>query len=293
MRPFVTSNKPTQILISLMKQSGIRKIVISPGTTNICFVGTVQSDPFFECYSAPDERSAAYMACGLSMESGEIVAISCTGATASRNYMPGLTEAFYRQLPILVITGCGTPSERPGHLHPQILDRSVVPNDVVKYSLHIKPIKTRGDEKRCIVDINQALSELNRNGQGPVHIDLPAGMKIDGFGAELPKYKKIERYSQKDFPVFPTNERVAIFVGSHSIFSHELTSAVDAFCEKTNAVVLCDHTSNYKGKYRILMNVITDQVYYNSPCLNIDLLIHIGSISGSVITFIKILYFPL
>ena len=51
-----------------------------------------------------DERSAAYIACGMAEESGEPVVLSCTGATASRNYMPGLTEAFYRKLPVLAIT---------------------------------------------------------------------------------------------------------------------------------------------------------------------------------------------
>ena len=49
--------------------------------------------------------SAAYMACGMAEESGEPVVLTCTGATAARNYMPGLTEAFYRKLPLLVVTG--------------------------------------------------------------------------------------------------------------------------------------------------------------------------------------------
>lgn len=87
-----------------MKASDIRKIVASPGTTNICLAGSLQSDPFFEIYSSVDERSAAFIAVGLAAESGEPVALSCTGSTASRNYIPGLTEAFYRKLPVLAIT---------------------------------------------------------------------------------------------------------------------------------------------------------------------------------------------
>lgn len=87
------------ILISLLKQYGIRKIIASPGGTNITFVGSVQNDPFFQIYSCIDERSAAYMACGMAEETGEPVIISCTGATSSRNYMPALTEAYYRKLP--------------------------------------------------------------------------------------------------------------------------------------------------------------------------------------------------
>ena len=99
MANYYTNEKNAQIVISLLKQHGIKKVVVSPGATNVTFVGSVQQDPFFEIYSSVDERSAAYIACGLSAESGVPVVLSCTGATASRNYLPGLTEAFYRKLP--------------------------------------------------------------------------------------------------------------------------------------------------------------------------------------------------
>ena len=89
-----TVERGTQCLISLLKAHGVRKVIASPGTTNIVFVGSVQSDPWFEVYSSVDERSAAYIACGMAAESGEPVVIVCTGATASRNYLSGLTEAY-------------------------------------------------------------------------------------------------------------------------------------------------------------------------------------------------------
>jgi len=95
---YYSVERNVQIVIAILKANNIRKVIASPGVTNIPFVGSIQNDPFFEVYSCVDERSAAYMACGLSEESGEPVVISCTGATASRNYMPGLTEAYYRKL---------------------------------------------------------------------------------------------------------------------------------------------------------------------------------------------------
>ena len=101
---FFTSARNAQIVIYLLKAHNIRKVIASPGTQNMSLVTSMQRDSFFEMYSAPDERSAAYMACGLSSESGEPVVLSCTGATASRNYVPGLTEAFYRHLPVIAIT---------------------------------------------------------------------------------------------------------------------------------------------------------------------------------------------
>ena len=99
-----TAVRNTQIVLYLLKAHGIRKVVASPGTQNMSLVLSMQQDAFFEMYSAADERSAAYIACGLAAESGEPVVLSCTGATASRNYVPGLTEAYYRHLPVVAIT---------------------------------------------------------------------------------------------------------------------------------------------------------------------------------------------
>ena len=90
-----TNEKNIQMLIYLLKVNDIKKIIVNPGTMNMSFVASVQNDDFFEMYSCVDERSACYMACGLAAESGDPVVLTCTGATASRNYMPGLTEAFY------------------------------------------------------------------------------------------------------------------------------------------------------------------------------------------------------
>lgn len=84
MDKYYTSERNVQIVLALLKAHGIRKVIASPGTTNITLVASMQQDPFFEMYSSVDERSAAYMACGLAAESGEPVVLSCTGATASR-----------------------------------------------------------------------------------------------------------------------------------------------------------------------------------------------------------------
>ena len=115
MKNFYNDAEHIQILIALMKAHKIKRIVVSPGATNICLVASLQNDPYFEMYSSVDERSAAYIACGLAAETGEPVALSCTGATASRNYIPGLTEAFYRKLPILAITATQK-IEKIGHI---------------------------------------------------------------------------------------------------------------------------------------------------------------------------------
>ena len=135
-KKYYTNERNVQIVIALLKAYNIRKVIASPGTTNMTFIGSIQNDPFFEIYSSVDERSAAYIACGLAAESGEPVVISCTGATASRNYMPGLTEAYYRKLPILAITSHRGDASI-GHLVDQQIDRRNIPIDIAMTSVTV------------------------------------------------------------------------------------------------------------------------------------------------------------
>ena len=151
-----TDEKNTLMLISLMKKHGIKKVIASPGTTNVAFVATVQQDEYFEVFSAYDERSAAYMACGMAVESGEPVALSCTQATASRNYLSGLTEADYRKIPMLAITSTQHLG-RIGQNFQQAIDRSIQPVDSVKLSVQVPVIHSEDDEWYCNVLLNRAL----------------------------------------------------------------------------------------------------------------------------------------
>lgn len=176
---YYSSDKSTQILLALLKAHNIRYVIASPGTTNIALVGSMQYDSFFKMYSVPDERSAAYMACGLAAESGEPVVITCTEATASRNYLPALTEAYYRKLPILAIT-CHHGEEKIGHLFSQSIDRRCFPNDVAKLSISVSKSYDSRKEWENTVNINRAILELVHRGGGPVHINLLSAYEV-GF----------------------------------------------------------------------------------------------------------------
>ena len=284
MNTYYTDEKNTQIVLGLLKAHGIRKVIASPGTTNIRLVASMQQDNWFEMYSAADERSAAYIACGLAAESGEPVVLSCTGATASRNYMPGLTEAYYRKLPVLAITSTQHIG-RVGQNIAQVLDRSTSPKDVVKLSVHLPTCHTKEDEWMCNVQANRAILELTHNGGGPAHINLETTYSSNFSVQHLPKVFPIYRVTYKDkMPEIPTGN-IGIFVGEHVRWEQKLVDAVDKFCEQYNAVVLCDHTSKYHGKYRILFNLVTSQDCYHAPCNHFNLLIHIGNISGAYPSF--------
>ena len=284
MKTFYTSERNTQILIALMKAHNVKKIIVSPGATNVCFVGSVQHDPFFEIYSSVDERSAAYLACGLAAESGEPVALSCTGATASRNYVPGLTEAFYRKLPVLAITSTQH-TGRIGQMVPQVIDRSVQMNDLVKLSVQLPTIHDSDDEWACEVAVNKALLELRHRGGGPVHVNLTTTYSSDFSVKELPTVRVINRICQDNALPELKHGRVGIFVGAHCKWDKELLTMIDLFCEAYDGVVLCDQTSNYRGTYRVFPSLVCSQTRYISPCRRFDVLIHIGEISGSYMGF--------
>lgn len=278
MSQLITKEKNAQIIISLLKAHGIRIVVASPGTTNVALIGSIQNDPYFTIYSSVDERSAAYLACGLAEESGEPVVISCTGATASRNYAPGLTEAYYRKLPVLAITSM-QPFNKVGHHVAQVIDRSVIQNDVAKYSVELPVVKDAEDIWECEMKVNTAILELNRHGGGPVHINLPTTYTLPFENKELPKYRVINRITAHD--TMPSlSGKVAVFVGSHKKWSEEETEALDQFCESNNAVVFCDHTSGYKGKYRLLFSLVATQDVFDLAKYRPDILIHIGEVSG-------------
>ena len=275
---YYTEVRNAQIVLFLLKARGIRKVVASPGTQNMAIVVSMQHDSFFEMYSAPDERSAAYIACGMAAESGEAVVLSCTGATASRNYLSGLTEAYYRHLPIIALTS-SAPLPLIGHNIAQTIDRSQIQKDIAKISVVARTVRTPEDEWDCMIQVNKALLELNHHGKGPVHINIE---KTDGdfHVKELPSARVINRLTINDnIPSIPKG-LVAIFVGSHLPWSDELTEAVDVFCTKYNAVVFCDQTSNYHGNYKVRGSILASQDYYFSPIFNSRLLIHIGDVSG-------------
>ena len=279
-----TKERNVQIVLYLLKKYGIKKVIASPGTTNITLIGSMQQDPFFEIYSSVDERSAAYLACGIAAETGEAVVLSCTGATASRNYMSGLTEAYYRKLPILAITSSQATS-RIGQLNPQVIDRSSVANDIVVKSFLIDTIHNRDDENTCEIKVNSALQILRSTSNcGPVHLNLVTTYNRDFSQIVLPAARYINKiYTNGIFPKIPIG-KIGIFIGSHKKWSISEENIIDTFCSKYNAVAFCDQTSNYKGKYRFLSSLVACQPKHDNEIFNLDLLIHIGEISGDSYT---------
>lgn len=270
------------LVLDLLKAHNIKKVIASPGATNTTIVASMQNDNWFEIYSSVDERSAAYMACGLAEESGTPVVISCTGATASRNYFPGLTEAYYRKLPIICLTSSQN-SAFIGHLYQQLTDRSVYPNDLFVAGEQLQYIKDSMDYWDCENKINKVLLACTRNGGGPVHLniqnDLLAIKDVDETNVRV-----IKRYTVEDqFPKMPKG-KIGIFISSHRKFTVAEEKAIDTFCATYDAAVFCEKTSGYYGCYRVDFTIAGFQKYNNYDEANLDLLIHIGEMTADYYT---------
>ena len=277
---YYSEEQNVQLLIALLKSHGIKLVVASPGSTNACLVASMQSDPYFTIYSCVDERSAAYMACGMAEEMNEPVVLSCTGATASRNYMPALTEAYYRKLPLIAVTSSQM-NEKIGHYIPQVTDRRFLPNDVAVLSVQVPVVKMNDEIWNCSIQINKALLECRRHGGGPVHINLQTRYSRNFNVKELPNVNVIRRIGMRDeFPILPEG-KIVIYVGAHRNFTEEETNAIDRFCQTNDAVVFYEMSSGYHGKYGIKYDLIAAQNYSDSPLKIIDLLIQIGELAGA------------
>ncbi|MGI9553122.1 MAG: 2-succinyl-5-enolpyruvyl-6-hydroxy-3-cyclohexene-1-carboxylic-acid synthase [Aurantibacter sp.] len=99
-----------QMLVQHCKAFGIKNIVISPGSRNAPLTLSFTGDPFFTCYSVVDERSAAFFALGIAQQLQGPVAAVCTSGSAMLNYYPAVAEAFYSDIPLVVIS-----ADRPSY----------------------------------------------------------------------------------------------------------------------------------------------------------------------------------
>lgn len=276
-----TIQENVRIVVSLLKQYHIKYLVLNPGGTNIPLVHAVQNDPFFTCYSVPDERSAMYFAIGLYLQTGEVIATSCTSAQATRNYIPGLTEAFYKHAPILAITT--SKLERFQYQdYMQAPDQCSLPKDAVKKTYDLPPVTDENTRVQCYHNAKEAILELTHRNPGPVQLNIRIVDKQQGKfeEVELPSVKPLKRYMAWDQweDVDFNAKKVLIVIGEHRPFTDRQQTAIDSFCRSYNAAVYVNHLSNFNGEYSIQANLLVSSG--GLKLLQPDILITIGGQTG-------------
>ena len=180
-----------------MLQYGIRHVVLSPGSRNAPLIHTFTQHPGFTCYTVVDERSAAFFALGLSQKLHQPVATCCTSGTALLNYGPAIAEAFYQEIPLLVISA-DRPEAWIGQGDGQTIPQNGAFTAITKKSVQLPEPANDTDEWYCNRLVNEALIQLTANGNGPVHINVPLSEPLYQFTTStLPETRKITLHTAK------------------------------------------------------------------------------------------------
>ena len=159
-------------LTALLASHGFRDIVVCPGSRNGALVHNFhQCREIFTLHSVTDERSAAFIAIGIYLSERKPVALCVTSGSALLNTLPGVAEAYFRHVPLLVISA-DRPAERIGQLDGQTLFQ---PDALKPYAASYNLPETDRPQDCRLRNrlINEAILSMQHNGKQPVHINVP------------------------------------------------------------------------------------------------------------------------
>ncbi len=168
------SNKEgVRLIVNTLAELGLRHVVICPGSRNAPFVISFNRQSGFQCYSIRDERSAGFFALGLAIETQQPVAILCTSGSATVNFAPAITEAYYQRIPLIVLT-----TDRPeiwvDQGDGQTIRQQGIYNNFIRKSYVLKGDAENDDEfwynSRCL---SEGFAIATLSDPGPVHFNIP------------------------------------------------------------------------------------------------------------------------
>lgn len=263
-----------QTIVQHCKAKHIENIVISPGSRNAPLTIGFTEDPFFKCFSIVDERSAAFFALGIAQQLQKPVVVVCTSGSALLNYYPAIAEAFYSDIPLVVISadrpfykidvGDGQTIRQDHVFHRHIgysanLKQDVVhaTNRVLKYAPSLiadNDVQSSQSEVQEYNDteLNSAVNLAVNRGL-PVHINIPFEEPLYGVLREATVDANISMPSSEvdngledliDFvKIWNTSAKKMVLVGVNRPNSVE-QEFLDVFANEPSVIVLTESTSN-------------------------------------------------
>ncbi len=156
-----------QSIIEILRLKGIKNIVISPGSRNAPLTIGFVNNTFFKCYSIADERSAAFFAIGMAHQLQEPVVVVCTSGSALLNYYPAFAEAFYNQIPFIVISA-DRPLEKVDIGDGQTIRQQNVFDNHSLFNANLSDSFSEENNRKIIDAITTSIHK-----KGPVHINVP------------------------------------------------------------------------------------------------------------------------
>lgn len=245
-----SSKKLSQTVIKLCLDKGIDHIVISPGSRNAALTIGFTGNASFTNFSIVDERCAAFFALGIAQQLKRPVALVCTSGSALLNYYPAIAEAYYSDVPLVVLS-----ADRPAHLL-EIGDGQTIKQENV-YANHIlySGACKEGDDFQQYNEsqIHTALS-IAITQSGPVHLNLPFSEPLYEIVSSpsvsptqhpivIEKPSEIQDFISEIATHWNTSSKKMILTGVLSPNSLD-TSIISQLAEDTSLVVLTETTSN-------------------------------------------------
>lgn len=157
-----------QLATNYCEKNNIKNIIISPGSRNAPLTISFTHNPFFKCFSIVDERSAAFFALGIAQQIQEPTVLICTSGSALLNYYPAIAEAYYSDIPLIILS-----ADRPKYLleigdGQTIKQKNVFKNHILKSAT----LNENNSLKKNSKIFNKCLIK-SINKKGPVHINIP------------------------------------------------------------------------------------------------------------------------
>lgn len=248
-----SSKRSIQILTHLLKEYGIFNIVISPGSRNAPLAIHFSETDELNCYSIVDERSAGFVGLGMAKSEKKPVALTSTSGSAAANYYPAVTEAFYQNVPLLLLT-----ADRPAD-YTDIFDGQTIRQKNLFQQHSYGDFQLLEDNEAGADDENFALIkkaiELCFEKQGPVHINIPLSEPLYEMVSEVPNYPSVEKTIQKKNYELPSNlaadwnlsKRILILVGTRDK-SEELEMQLSQMVKNHSVVILTEANSNLNNE---------------------------------------------
>lgn len=236
-----------QSIIEILRAKGITTIIISPGSRNAPLTIGFASHPDFTCYSIADERSAAFFAVGMAQQLKKPVAVVCTSGSALLNYYPAFAEAFYSQIPFIVIS-----ADRP-QSKIDIGDGQTIRQENVfaNHSLFNANLTENASDENDFL-INEAINTAFAK-KGPVHINAPFEEPLYETVSELTVEPKVISATTKEFiydepiseyaNIWNTSKKKLVLVGVNEPNAVE-QKFLDKLANDPSVVVMIETTSN-------------------------------------------------
>ncbi len=225
-------------------QLGIRKAVISPGSRNGALTIAFSQHKGIACYSVPDERSAAFIALGMSMSDDIPTVLICTSGSAGLNYYPAIAEAYFNRIPLLILT-----ADRPEELV-GIRDGQTIYQPKM-YGKHIKAaFEFPSDhELTSAHKITEEAIALSMTGiKGPVHINIPYEEPfypeeiLSPSNLEVDRSEKTPQQSKLDLELSKYS-KILIVIGQGA-FDSELIQSVSSVATEHHIPIIADVVGN-------------------------------------------------